>query len=140
MRTWLRLATAGLSAASVLAVAAPVAPGAPARPPVIKQKAAGFGNVLATRGHRALYFWNAERDFRVRCTGACAKAWPPLIVRTRAAVPRRIAGIRGTFGVVRRPDGKLQVTHNRRPIYTYADERPYQVLCDNVDGWFVVRV
>lgn len=140
MRTWLRLATAGLSAASVLAVAAPVAPGAPARPPVIKQKAAGFGNVLATRGHRALYFWNAERDFKVRCTGACAKAWPPLIVRTRAAVPRRIAGIRGTFGVVRRPNGKLQVTHNRRPIYTYADERPYQVLCDNVDGWFVVRV
>lgn len=140
MPTWLRLATAGLSAASLLAVAAPVAPGAPARPPVIKQKAAGFGNVLATRGHRALYFWNAERDFKVRCTGACAKAWPPLIVRTRAAVPRRVAGIRGTFGVVRRPDGKLQVTHNRRPVYTYAHERPYQVLCDNVDGWFVVRV
>ena len=140
MPTWLRLATAGLSAASLLAVAAPVAPGAPARPPVIKQKAAGFGNVLATRGHRALYFWNAERDFKVRCTGACAKAWPPLIVRTRAAVPRRVAGIRGTFGVVRRPDGKLQVTRNRRPIYTYAHEKPYQVLCDNVDGWFVVRV
>jgi hypothetical protein len=41
---------------------------------------------------------------------------------------------------IRRPDGKLQVTHNRLPIYTYAHEGPNQVLCNNVDGWFVVRV
>jgi len=142
MRTWLRLTTAGLSVASVLAVAAPTAMGArdATSPPVVKQKAAGFGNILATRGHRALYFWNVERDFKVHCTGACAKAWPPLIVRSRAAVPQRVAGIRGTFAVIRRPDGKLQVTHNRRPVYTYAHEAPNQVLCDNVDGWFVVRV
>jgi hypothetical protein len=32
------------------------------------------------------------------------------------------------------------VTHNRLPIYTYAHERPNQVLCNDVDGWFVVRV
>ena len=142
MRTWLRLTTAGLSAASVLAVAAPTAIGAgnATSPPVVKQRAAGFGNILATRGHRALYFWNVERDFKVHCTGACAKAWPPLLVRSRAAVSGHVAGIRGTFGVIRRPDGKLQVTHNRRPVYTYAHEGPNQVLCDNVDGWFVVRV
>ncbi len=142
MRTWHRLTLIGLSAAAFLAAAAPAAMSAaemtPA--PAIKQKAAGFGTILATRGHRALYFWNVERDFKVRCTGACAKAWPPLVVRSRAAVPKRVPGIRGTFGVVRRPDGRLQVTHNRRPVYTYAHERPYQVLCDDVDGWFVVRV
>ena len=109
--------------------------------PVIKIKVGRFGDVLATRGRQALYFWNVEkRDFKVHCTGACARAWPPLIVRSRAAVPARIAGIRGRFGVIRRPDGRLQVTHNRLPIYTYAHERPNQVLCDNVDGWFVVRV
>ena len=55
-------------------------------------------------------------------------------------MPRRIGGIKGTFGVIRRPDGKLQVTHDRLPVYTYAHEGPRQVLCDNVDGWFVVRV
>jgi predicted lipoprotein with Yx(FWY)xxD motif len=111
------------------------------RAPVIKLRIAPFGNVLARRDHQALYYWNVEkRDFKVHCTGACARAWPPLIVRTRSAVPRRIAGIKGTFGTIRRPDGRLQVTHNRLPIYTYAHERPNQVLCDDVNGWFVVRV
>jgi predicted lipoprotein with Yx(FWY)xxD motif len=115
--------------------------GQAARAPVIKQRDSRFGNILATRGHKALYYWNVEkRAQRVRCTGDCARAWPPLIVRSRTAVPRRISGIRGTFGVVRRPDGRLQVTRNRLPLYTYAHERPRQVLCDNVDGWFVVRV
>jgi predicted lipoprotein with Yx(FWY)xxD motif len=111
------------------------------RAPVIKQRDARFGPILATRGHKALYYWNVEkRDHRVHCTGACARAWPPLIVRSRSAVSRRITGIKGIFGVIRRPDGRLQVTHNRLPIYTYAHERPNQVLCNNVDGWFVVRV
>ena len=109
--------------------------------PVIKIRDARFGPILATRGRKALYYWNIEkRDYRVHCTGACARAWPPLVVRSRSAVPRRIAGIKGVFGVIRRPDGRLQVTHNRLPIYTYAHERPNQVLCNNVDGWFVVRV
>jgi len=124
-----------------LVVLAPAASGAGAAAPVIKQTDARFGKILATRGHKALYFWNVEkRDFKVHCTGPCAVAWPPVLVRSAKAVPRRIAGISGTFGVIRRPDGKLQVTRNRLPLYSYANERPYQVLCDNVDGWFVVRL
>ncbi len=108
--------------------------------PVLKQRDARFGNILARRDHQALYYWNVEkRDFKVHCTGACAVAWPPLIVRSAAAVPRRVAGISGTFGTIRRPDGKLQVTRNRLPLYTYAHEAQNQVLCNDVDGWFVVR-
>jgi len=99
-----------------------------------------FGRVLARPDGQALYYWNRERDFKVHCTGACARAWPPLIVKRGVAVPRRITGLRGTFGVVRRPDGRRQLTHNRRPVYTYAHERRRQVLCNDVDGWFVVRV
>jgi predicted lipoprotein with Yx(FWY)xxD motif len=111
------------------------------KPPVITLKDKTFGNVLATPSHQALYYWTAEKkDFKIRCTGECAKAWPPLVVGSAAAVPKKIAGITGTFGTVKRPDGKIQVTYNRRPIYTYAHEGPDQVLCNNVDGWFVVRV
>jgi predicted lipoprotein with Yx(FWY)xxD motif len=109
--------------------------------PVIKLKDRQFGNVRATPKHQALYYWSKEKkDFKVRCTGACAKAWPPLVVKSAAAVPRAIAGIKGSFGTVRRPDGKLQVTFNRLPVYTYAHEGPNQVLCNDVDGWFVVRL
>jgi predicted lipoprotein with Yx(FWY)xxD motif len=110
--------------------------------PVAKLKTKAFGYVLTRRDHQALYYWDVERKAgaKVRCTGACAKLWPPLVVRSAAAVPRRVAGIKGVFGVVRRPDGRLQVTHDRLPVYTYVHEGPRQVLCDDVNGWFVVRV
>ena len=121
-------------------------PGAMARDsagaPVIKYRDDQFGPILATQKKKALYYWNVEKRAggKIRCTGACARAWPPLIVKSRSAVPRRIAGIPGRFGVIRRPDARLQVTHRGLPVYTYAHERPEQVLCDNVDGWFVVRL
>jgi predicted lipoprotein with Yx(FWY)xxD motif len=110
--------------------------------PAIKYEDDQFGPILATPKQQALYYWNVEKRARgkVRCTGSCARLWPPLVVRSRASVPKRVAGISGTFGVVRRPDGRLQVTHNGLPVYTYAHERPRQVLCDNVNGWFVVRL
>jgi predicted lipoprotein with Yx(FWY)xxD motif len=114
----------------------------PQAAPVKRLKAAGFGFVLARADRQALYYWQVEKKAggKVRCTGACAVAWPPLLVKSRAAVPAHVAGIKGTFGVVRRPNGKLQVTYNRLPVYTYAHEGPGQVLCNNVDGWFVVRL
>lgn len=125
-----------LVAASIAAIAGAATPA-----PVKKITVQPFGAVLATAKRQALYYWNVEkRDFKVHCTGACAKAWPPLLVRSAAVVPKKISGLKGTFGTIRRPDGKLQVTWNRLPVYTYAHEGPGQVLCDNVNGWFVVRV
>jgi predicted lipoprotein with Yx(FWY)xxD motif len=113
-----------------------------ARAPVIKYKDDRFGPILATPKKKALYYWNVEKRAggKVRCKGGCARAWPPLVIKSRSAVPSRIAGIPGRFGVVKRPDGRLQVTHRDLPVYTYAHEAPEQVLCNNVDGWFVVRL
>jgi predicted lipoprotein with Yx(FWY)xxD motif len=110
--------------------------------PVAKLKTASFGNVLARRDGQALYYWQVERKAggKIRCTGSCATAWPPLLVASAAAVPKRVPGLTGVFGVIRRPDGRLQATRNRLPLYTYAHEGPRQVLCDNVNGWFVVRL
>ena len=110
------------------------------RAPAIRYVDDQFGPVLATPKKQALYTWNAEKDFKIHCTGSCAKLWPPLVVRSRAAVPARVAEIKGTFGTIKRPDGRLQVTFNRRPVYTYVHEGPTQVQCDNVNGWFVVRL
>ena len=100
-----------------------------------------FGRVLSRTDKQVLYYWQVEKKAggKIRCVGSCAKAWPPLIVRSRLAVPLHITGITGTFGTIRRPDGRLQVTRNRLPLYTYAHEKPYQVLCNNVNGWFVAR-
>lgn len=141
MRSLTLIALAGLA----LVVPATVSAGAETatlKAPVSSFVDPTFGKVLSRTDKQVLYYWNVEKKAggKVRCIGSCAVAWPPLIVKSAAAVPRKIAGLSGTFGTVRRPNGKLQVTRNKLPVYTYADERPRQVLCDNVDGWFVIRL
>jgi predicted lipoprotein with Yx(FWY)xxD motif len=107
--------------------------------PVVKWKTASFGAVLATRGHLALYTWNKENGLKVKCTGSCAKTWPPLTIPHGTMAPKHIAGVMGTFGEVMRPDGKTQVTFNGHPLYTYHGDTPTKILCNGVDGWFVVK-
>jgi predicted lipoprotein with Yx(FWY)xxD motif len=107
--------------------------------PAIRYVDDQFGAILATPAQQALYTWTVEKDRRIHCTGSCAALWPPLIVGSRT-IGRTQPGIHGTFGTIRRPDGRWQVTFNGRPIYTYVHEGPTQVLCDNVGGWFVVRL
>jgi predicted lipoprotein with Yx(FWY)xxD motif len=111
-----------------------------ASPPAIKAHDARFGSILTTPKQQALYYWTVEKRAggKVRCTGSCARLWPPLYAK--GTVPRHVAGIKGAFGAIRRPDGRRQVTYNGLPIYTYVHEGPKQVLCNNVNGWFVVRL
>ena len=108
--------------------------------PVVKWKTAQFGSILATKGHLALYTWNQEKARKVKCTGACAKMWPPLTIPHGTMAPKHIAGVMGTFGEVMRPDGRTQVTFNGHPLYTYHGDTPTKILCNGVDGWFVVKV
>ena len=118
-----------------------VAAGSP-RPPALRVKDDRFGYILQSKNQLPLYYWNREKAVggKIRCTGECARVWPPLIVKSRSAVPSRVPKVQGKFGVVRRADGRLQVTFRGLPLYGYHDDPPNTVLCDNVDGWFVVRV
>jgi predicted lipoprotein with Yx(FWY)xxD motif len=126
--------------AAVAVAAAVLAPAALAdASPVVAFKAAKFGTIAATRGHLALYTWDLEKDKKVHCTGSCAKVWPPLTVARGATLARHAAGIMGTLGQITRPDGSHQVTLNGRPLYTYHRDTPTRILCDGVDGWYVVR-
>jgi predicted lipoprotein with Yx(FWY)xxD motif len=124
---------AGLAAAGS-AMAAP-------RPIALVQTDQALGRTLFTATHHALYYWEVEKRAggKVRCTGSCAALWPPLIVRSAAAVPKTVAGAKGSFGVVRRPDGELQATFRGLPLYTYVHEGTNEIRCDNVGGWFAVR-
>jgi predicted lipoprotein with Yx(FWY)xxD motif len=125
-------------AAAVLAASALAS--AHSTDPVVKWKTASFGAVLATRGHLALYTWNQEKGLKVKCTGACAKTWPPLTIPHGTMAPKHIAGVMGTFGDVMRPDGTTQVTYNGHALYTFHGDTPTKILCNGVDGWFVVKV
>jgi predicted lipoprotein with Yx(FWY)xxD motif len=98
-----------------------------------------LGEVLTTSEKQAIYFWESEPKGTIRCTGSCAKAWPPVLVKKGVVVPMHYAGIDGDFGTIRRPDGSRQLTLERRALYTYAHEKPGQVLCNNVENWFAVK-
>jgi predicted lipoprotein with Yx(FWY)xxD motif len=99
-----------------------------------------LGEVLTTSQKQAIYTWKSEPKGKIRCTGACAKAWPPVLVKKGVVVPMHYAGVKGDFGTIRRPDGSRQLTLDRRALYTYAHEKPGQVLCNNVDNWFAVKI
>jgi predicted lipoprotein with Yx(FWY)xxD motif len=107
--------------------------------PVVKWQTTQFGAVLATHGHLALYTWNKEKAKQVKCTGACAKTWPPLTIPHGTMAPKHIAGVMGTFGEVMRPDGKTQITYNGHALYTFHGDTPKKILCNGVDGWYVVK-
>jgi predicted lipoprotein with Yx(FWY)xxD motif len=130
---------AWIAAVVLAATLAPQALGAHMGP-VVKLPTKQFGPVLATPHHLALYTWKKETHGMVRCTGACAKAWPPLLVMKGEMIPKHVAGIMGTFGETRRPDGHMQVTFGGHPLYTYSGDTATKILCDGTDGWFVVRL
>jgi predicted lipoprotein with Yx(FWY)xxD motif len=140
-----RLTALGVLAGAVLVATAPfavAATGASPKPPAVKVENRTFGGILQSKNRLPLYYWRVEKRAggRIRCTGSCARVWPPLIVTSRRAVSARLPGVKGRFGVVRRPDGRLQVTFRGLPMYAYHDDPPNTVLCNNVDGWFVFRV
>jgi predicted lipoprotein with Yx(FWY)xxD motif len=140
-----RIALAALTAGAVVLMGAPHATSgtsATPRPPAVKVRNASFGDILQSKNRLPLYYWAREKQAggKIRCTGQCAVVWPPLVVKSRSAVPPTMPNVKGRFGVVRRPDGRLQVTFRGLALYAYHDDPPNTVLCNNVDGWFVVRV
>ena len=101
-----------------------------------------YGKILFDGRGFALYAFTKDAVRHSNCGGACAKAWPPYIVASRAAAD---AGVQSRLlGTTKRSDGRLQATYAGRPLYYYVgDRKPLQVLCQNVSEfggiWLVVR-
>jgi predicted lipoprotein with Yx(FWY)xxD motif len=107
--------------------------------PAIAVKVKGLGTVVETPKHFALYTWKKEKPGTVACTGECEMTWPPLVVAAHAMVARHVPGIMGTFGTIKRPDGRTQLTLDRRALYTYHGDKAMRILGNGVNGWFVVK-
>ena len=101
-----------------------------------------FGRMLADGKGNALYLFTRDRSDSSRCSGDCARAWPPLKTRR---MPKAGPGVRNKLlGVTRRRNGSKQVTYNGKPLYYYVNEGgPGTVGCQNVlsfgGRWFVVN-
>jgi predicted lipoprotein with Yx(FWY)xxD motif len=129
-----------LVAAAAVVAAAFAVPALAASSPVAVIHSAKFGNVLASsKGHLAFYTWNKEKDNKVHCTGACAKVWPPITVPKGTTVAAHVKGAMGVFGTIKRPDGSTQLTFDKHPLYTFHGDTATKILCNGVDGWYVVK-
>jgi predicted lipoprotein with Yx(FWY)xxD motif len=64
-----------------------------------------------------LYLFMKDKNGKSACTGACAKAWPPLLTKGRAHASGGASAKK--LGTTRRADGTTQVTYNGHPLYTF---------------------
>jgi predicted lipoprotein with Yx(FWY)xxD motif len=78
------------------------------------------GKALAGRDGRTLYLFEADKNGKSACTGACAAAWPP---DTVTGTPRAGSGVnQALLGTVKRPGGTTQVTYNGHPLYYFTGD------------------
>ena len=142
MRTRLMRYGMALSLLVLVAVGAGVAIGATTKssPTVKTAHSSKFGTFLVSSSGFALYQLATETKGTIKCTGSCAKIWPPLLL-SAGAKPVAGAGVsQAKLGVIKRPDhGGTQVTYNGRALYRFAsDSKPGVVNGQNVAGFHVV--
>jgi predicted lipoprotein with Yx(FWY)xxD motif len=99
-----------------------------------------YGSLLVNAAGMTLYHYSPDKHGTVKCTGACAKFWPPLVV-PRGVKPKAGAGVSAAkLSTVKRPDGTTQVTYAGFPLYRYSgDTKPGDVKGQGVQGvWHAV--
>jgi predicted lipoprotein with Yx(FWY)xxD motif len=74
--------------------------------------------ILVNRRGMTLYQLSVEKHGKFICTSSCLSLWHPLVVK-RGVTP---AGAK-SLGLVKRPDGRLQVTYKGGPLYTFVQDR-----------------
>jgi predicted lipoprotein with Yx(FWY)xxD motif len=138
---WL-VATAATLALLAFLLALPTAGHtAPAAGPVVSIASTSLGQTVVTASGHTLYLFQKDKNGKSSCTGMCATFWPPLIA---SAKPRPGAGVKASLlGTMKRADGRLQVTYNHHPLYTFAkDTKRGQTTGEGVSAfgakWFAV--
>jgi predicted lipoprotein with Yx(FWY)xxD motif len=119
-------------------------PGSPSREPAgtkIITAHSDFGPILYDASGQPIYLFDAEATSRPMCYGECANAWPPVLTNGK---PHAAGAVKSELlGTTRRRDGSTQITYAGHPLYFYAHEGKYQVLCHNViefgGTWLVVK-
>jgi predicted lipoprotein with Yx(FWY)xxD motif len=140
MRLPALLALTAVAAAAALLLAAP---SMAARSSSVGAHSSAYGTILFDGRGFVLYAFTRDGiGGPSRCSGACAKAWPPFIVTRKPKAAK--GGVAKLLGTVRRADGTLQATYAGRPLYYYVGDRSAgQILCQDVTEyggrWLVVR-
>ena len=88
---------------------------------VISEKnSPSLGNYLVDDKGMTLYTFKNDTSGASNCTGNCATLWPPLSAQV---APTGDTGVTGTFALITRADGTMQVTYNGMPLYYYSGDK-----------------
>ena len=80
-----------------------------------------LGQILVSAQGRTLYLFMKDRNGKSACGGNCVTYWPPLMKTGKLTVGPGVK--RALVGTTKRADGRLQVTYNKHPLYTFALDR-----------------
>jgi predicted lipoprotein with Yx(FWY)xxD motif len=87
----------------------------------VQTKKGKLGPILAAGPKRlTVYLFEADKGAASACTGACAKAWPP--VTTGGAPVAAVGAVSADLGTIARADGTKQVTYKGHPLYFFAKD------------------
>jgi len=102
--------------------------------PTVSTSSTGLGRILVDSRGRTLYLFQKDRNGKSACAGQCATFWPPLIT---AGKPHVGAGARASLiGTTKRADGRMQVTYNHHPLYTFVkDTKAGQTNGENLSAF-----
>ena len=90
-------------------------PAAAASGTVQTAKIGGVTVLTSSKGF-TLYTFAPDTSITSKCTGTCAANWPPVHGAVTAA------GVKGTFGTIKRSDGSTQATFDAHPLYTFVGD------------------
>jgi predicted lipoprotein with Yx(FWY)xxD motif len=106
-------------------------------PTAIHEADSKLGRILVDGNGRTVYGFTKDADGKPTCQGACANAWPAVIVED-GKLP---AGLDpAVFTVVARPDGKQQLKAGKWPLYLFSGDSAAGDVNGQGSGgvWFVM--
>lgn len=110
--------------------------------PTVSLRKGTYGKTLVNTEKMTLYVFDKDTRNKSACTGACAKAWPPLL-DTKAPTAGRGVNAK-LLRTTTRSDGKKQVTYNGHPLYLFdEDQKAGDTKGQGVDAfgakWYVIN-
>jgi predicted lipoprotein with Yx(FWY)xxD motif len=82
----------------------------------LKTATIGGVTVLTNSMGFTLYSFAPDTSTKSDCNGTCAQNWPPVQGQATAA------GVKGTFGTIKRSDGSVQATFDGHPLYAFVGD------------------
>ncbi|MFG1805108.1 hypothetical protein [Streptomyces sp. NPDC049040] len=114
---------------------------AKAAPATVTTKSVSLGKILVNDKNLTLYVFMKDKTSTSTCTGACAAAWPPLVVKTK---PTGSGGVQSNLlSSSKRSGGAMQVTYKGHPLYRFAgDSKPGNTNGQGLNNfgakWYVI--